>query len=213
MRGLLGRVVLCSLVMLMCGVLGVRVISLFAATATGPQGKLINDARGPIAFSSDGKTLVAGYLGYADDSLGIWDMPKAELRRTLRGHTDIVNAVAVSPDGRTLASAGHDTTIRLWDMDSGMVKHTWTAHDKPIDHIAFSPNGDLLASQSRDQSVRLWNAQTGRTTRTLATCSSTTSYGSTAGPLRTWTSFFFVSFRRSRTRCRCRRCTSLLALM
>ena len=50
------------------------------------------------------------------------------------------------PDGKTLASAGEDNTVRLWEASSGKELRRYTGHQKPICGVAFSPDGKTLAS-------------------------------------------------------------------
>ena len=86
---------------------------------------------------------------------------------SLKGHTDSISRIVFSPDGKTLASASGDRTIRLWDVATGTRQHTLSGHESWIPSIAFSHNGLALASADSDGKIRLWDVTTGQYRVTL----------------------------------------------
>ncbi|KAI9769039.1 MAG: hypothetical protein M1839_003802 [Geoglossum umbratile] len=87
--------------------------------------------------------------------------------QTLEGHSDQVQSVAFSPDGKRLASGSHDRTLMLWDAETGAVQSTLKGHSDQVQSVAFSPDGKRLASGSDDHTVMLWDAETGAVQITL----------------------------------------------
>ena len=72
-------------------------------------------------------------------------------------HTDLINALAFSPDGNTLASGSADKTIRLHDTDTGEFLHRFEGHEDSITALTYHPGGTYLASGSKDGTIRIWD--------------------------------------------------------
>ncbi|EMD37025.1 hypothetical protein CERSUDRAFT_124016 [Gelatoporia subvermispora B] len=81
----------------------------------------------------------------------------------IRGHTEPVRSVAVSPNGARIASGSCDHTIRVWDGRTGEeVTKPLRGPTNCVNSVVFSPDGTLIASGSDDMTVRIWDARTGK---------------------------------------------------
>ncbi|MDF0556731.1 tetratricopeptide repeat protein [Kamptonema sp. UHCC 0994] len=81
-----------------------------------------------------------------------------------------VQAVAISPDGKIIASGSDDSTIKLWDIKTGKelktFSHPSSLTNNSIQSIAFNPNGKIIASGSSDSTVKVWDITTGEEIKT-----------------------------------------------
>jgi len=87
-------------------------------------------------------------------------------RAVLKGHKGKVPCLAISPDGRLLASGSSDKTVRLWNLADGMLLKTIEGN-RPIRCLAISPDGQALAGGLENETVRLWSLPDGMPLRTL----------------------------------------------
>jgi len=109
-----------------------------------------------LQYSPDGKTL--GILG--GRSVRLFDMPTRKVRATIRSEVQ-VNGITFSPDGRTLAAAVNDGTVKLWDAPTGDEK---TTYRWGLDHafvVAFSPDGMTAAVGGNRPRVVVWDVEPG----------------------------------------------------
>jgi len=80
---------------------------------------------------------------------------------TFREHAGVAG-LAISHDGRLLATAGDDDVARIRDLSSGRLLHELRGHTNPVTTVAFSPDDTLLATASFDHDIRTWSVATGR---------------------------------------------------
>lgn len=128
-----------------------------------------------ISLSPDGQTIATLY---PNSPIRVWNVTAGNLKKTLTGYKvsertnphhnlvryaehSVVDSVAFSPDGKTLANGGRDGKICLWNIDSGKLIKTLLKHQGFINGLTFSPDGKFLASGSEDGLILVWNLKTG----------------------------------------------------
>ena len=120
-----------------------------------------------VAFSPDGARVVtAGAMGDNGRSMIVWDVASGNPLRTIEAEPSLFS-VAISPDGRTLASRAMAGTTQLWDADSGRMIRQIETDGAGQGRTVFSPDGTLVATGGADKSIRLWQVATGKRLKTL----------------------------------------------
>ena len=90
-------------------------------------------------------------------------------------HSDHVNAVVFSPDGKYFISGSGkepvshsgENTIKVWDTTTGELIHTLKGHGDCVTSLSVSPNGKYIISGSEDSTIRVWELGSGKHVRTL----------------------------------------------
>jgi WD40 repeat protein len=94
------------------------------------------------------------------------DDPSAGPIRAIDAHTGWLRAIAVSPDGTTLATCGNDHLVKLWTADGDLLR-VLDGHDCHVYNVAFHPAGERLASADLKGVVKDWEVSTGKLEREL----------------------------------------------
>jgi WD40 repeat protein len=129
--------------------------------AKNKERKITNtNAISSIAVGLDKKTV------FCSDNTGVikkYDMLNPSVPVVnYEGHTDQVNCIVLSKDGKILISASSDKTIKVWNTVNGKLEKTLTGHDWKVLTVAISANGKYIISGSNDGSTKLWDIETGK---------------------------------------------------
>ena len=134
---------------------------------------LINDC---VAFSPDGETLAWG--GGMFDEFGqvdLIDLATGQQLVSLQGHTNIVETISFSPDGKLIASGSWDKTVKVWDVKTGENLFTFDGDSAYVEAVSFSPDGKWLAAGLLNGTIKIWDVSTGLEIATLTGHSSVVS--------------------------------------
>jgi WD40 repeat protein len=124
-----------------------------------------------VSFSPDDKVLLttAGTAGNARH-VGLWDVATGKPLHPQIGHNALITGLALSRDGKTLASTSRDGTLRLWDPATGLERmQIQAAASKPFHCVAIAPDGKTLVTGAQkgldDILLQVWDAGTGKELR------------------------------------------------
>ncbi len=134
--------------------------------ATGKRLRGLGERKGwreILAFSPDSRTLalVGGDRPAHQDAMEIilWETATGHVRCRLTGHEHQALRAAFSPNGRIIASAAAEETIRVWDAPTGKQIGELTGHRGRVDSLAFLPNGNTLISGGVDRTILFWDME------------------------------------------------------
>jgi WD40 repeat protein len=142
---------------------------------TGKTVRMIRGEAGPgnwgtiyaMALSPDGRWLaIGGLLHDIDKSIAtaikLYDFASGSQVALLKGHDNVVHALAFSPDGARLISGNADKTAIIWDLTTRKALVQLSGHEGRINAVAFSNDGKRAVTGSQDETLRLWNASDGK---------------------------------------------------
>ncbi|CAN6628914.1 small ribosomal subunit protein RACK1 [Trichomonascus vanleenenianus] len=100
--------------------------------------------------------------GSRDKTVIVWNLTRDEAsygvpKRSLKGHSHIVQDVAISQDGAYAISASWDKTLRLWDISNGTTLQRFVGHTGDVLSVSFSPDNRQIVSSGRDRAIKVWN--------------------------------------------------------
>ena len=123
-------------------------------------------------FTPDGKNIAV----IAQQSIKVYSTEKQELGRILRGHKERIVSMTFSPDGKLIASASEDNTVKVWNWETGQALYSLETPQFRVYVVAFSPDGKTLATADGDypismragrRQINLWEAGSGKPLRSF----------------------------------------------
>ena len=111
-----------------------------------------------VSFTPDGKYVAA----CGDRLIQLTDWKTGKVVRTFRGHKRDIVRLAISPNGKMIAGASHDNTVRVWALETGQLIKEIKVHTKGVIGVNFSADSSLMATTAAkgDSSIRIWDCET-----------------------------------------------------
>jgi WD40 repeat protein len=125
-----------------------------------PEDAVRSGNLGCLAFAPDGTTLAAGVADSTGEVI-LWDLGANKPKHSFTAHNGGVRALAWSPNGEALLTAGKDNVVRCWHINPFQERKGYRGHTGEVLAVALSSDGKILASGSADRTVMLWDMETG----------------------------------------------------
>ncbi len=121
--------------------------------------------RQPLILTHDGQRAIIATRRY---TIQVWDLEHGRRELALNGHSNNINALAISSDNKYLVSASDDFSIRVWDLETGTEVRTLRGHTAAVWTVALSPDDKTIVSGSADKTLKVWDFEHGIVRKTLA---------------------------------------------
>lgn len=143
---------------------------------TGKELLRLQGHKGPIssvAYSPDGTLITSGggdtmvwsrMLADGDRTVRLWEAATGRELQALRGHQRGVTAVAIAPDGKSVASGSLDGTVRIWDVATGQEISSWTDYPGGVSSLLYMPDGRSLLTADGAHMIRIREIAGGKET-------------------------------------------------
>jgi len=113
-----------------------------------------------IAITPDSQTLVN--VGNDNKTIKLWSLKTLQETCTMTGHSNNINAIAISSNGLIMVTGSEDKTIKIWNLQTKSEIMTLSGHNSPIDSVCISHNNQIIASGDRTGIIKLWDVKTGK---------------------------------------------------
>ncbi|BAY98624.1 WD-40 repeat protein [Tolypothrix tenuis PCC 7101] len=108
-----------------------------------------------IIISPDDERVISCYY----KSLNVWNIKTKKKLFTLKGHTNRVTSIAISPNGKYLISGSVDKTLKVWNLKTGKELFTLKGHNDRVTSVAVTADGQQVISASKDKTLKIWDLE------------------------------------------------------
>jgi GTPase SAR1 family protein len=115
-----------------------------------------------VAIDKKASVAISSHGGGNDNTIQLWNLETDQPQSYLKGHSNSVTSVQITPDGQFAVSGSDDKTVKVWDLKERTCIGTLEGHQARVTSVAISPDGALIASTGfTDETFRIWDWKTG----------------------------------------------------